>query len=222
MTRYLASTPIWDFPLRLFHWLLMLAIIGAIASGKAENWFVHEKMGLAVLGLIGFRLIWGMIGGHHARFLSFPLRMSSLKAYLRERWSGHRHHRPGHAPTGAWATLLMLAVFGAIAVSGTMSNNDILFEGPLAAWVGNNSDTATEVHEILQWVVFGVIGLHLLAIILYRIWLKINLTPAMITGGVDKQALPISRTKQVFGVVLLLTMVSGAQYLAFLGDRFYF
>ena len=147
MTKYSASTPIWDFPLRLFHWLLMLAIIGAIASGKAENWFVHEKMGLAVLGLIGFRLIWGMIGGHHARFLNFPLRMSSLKAYLRERGSGHRHHHPGHAPTGAWATLLMLAVFGAIAVSGTMSNNDILFEGPLAAWVGNNSDTVTEVRN---------------------------------------------------------------------------
>ena len=200
----------------------MLAVIGAIASGKAENWFVHEKMGLTVLGLIGFRLIWGIIGGHHARFLNFPLRISSLITYLHERRVGDRQHRPGHAPTGAWATLLMLVVFGAIATSGSMANNDILFEGPLAAWVGIYSGTATDIHKTLQWVVFGVIAVHLLAIILYRVWLKINLTPQMITGGGDEHAPPISRAKQVFGAVLLMAMVAGAQSLALIGDRFYF
>lgn len=222
MTRYSSPAPIWDFPLRLFHWLLVLAVIGAIASGKAENWFVHEKMGLAILGLVGFRIIWGVIGGHHARFLNFPLRLSLLITYLRGRWAGDRLYHPGHAPTGAWATLLILVVLGAMAISGTMSNNDILFEGPLAAWVGENSDIATEIHETLELLVFGVIALHLLAIIIYRKWLKIKLVPAMITGGIDDQAPPISRIKQAFGVILLIAMVAGAESLALIGDRFYF
>jgi cytochrome b len=118
--------------------------------------------------------------------------------------------------------LLILVVLGAMAISGTMSNNDILFEGPLAAWVGENSDIATEIHETLELLVFGVIALHLLAIIIYRKWLKIKLVPAMITGGIDDQAPPISRIKQAFGVILLIAMVSGAESLALIGDRFYF
>lgn len=217
-----SSAPIWDFPLRLFHWLLVLAVIGAIASGKTENWFIHEKMGLAVLGLVGFRLIWGFIGGHHARFVRFPLAISSIFAYLRLRWSGDRHYQPGHAPTGAWATLLILVVLGSMAISGSMANNDILFEGPLAAWAGDFSNKASDAHDTLQWAVFGVIVLHLLAIVMYRVWLKIKLTPAMVTGGVDHNATPISLSKQIFGVILLIVMVAGAESLALISDRFYF
>ena len=57
---------IWDLPLRLFHWLLAVAVIVSIGSVKNENMFVHEKSGLTILGLLGFRLVWGLIS-HHAR-----------------------------------------------------------------------------------------------------------------------------------------------------------
>ena len=62
---------IWDLPLRLFHWLLAVAVIVSIGSVKNENMFVHEKSGLTILGLLGFRLVWGVIGSHHARFVHF-------------------------------------------------------------------------------------------------------------------------------------------------------
>lgn len=109
-----------------------------------------------------------------------------------------------------------------MAIFGSMANNDILFEGPLAAWAGDFSSTASDAHNTLQWAVFGVIALHLLAIIIYRVWLKIKLTPAMVTGGINHDAPPISLSKQIFGVILLIAMVAGAESLALIGDRFYF
>ena len=217
-----ATGKIWDIPLRLFHWLLMFAVIGAIFSSKTANWFWHEKMGLTVLGLIGFRIIWGFIGTDHARFSRFPLSPGRVIQYIRLRLAGDRTYTPGHAPTGAWATIILLAVLGAMAGFGTMANNDILFEGPLAAWVGTFTNTATYWHRVLERVLFAALIAHLAAMLTYRIWLKINLVPAMVTGGKDDKAKPFSRRHQMLGVALLLVMVAGAQTLGLLGERYYF
>jgi len=217
---------VWDIPLRLFHWLLMLAVIGAIASGKTQNWFWHEKMGLTVLGLIGFRLIWGVVGTRYARFMP-----RHVIDYIRSRLAGDKSHSPGHAPTGAWATILLLAVLGGMAGFGTMAHNDVLFEGPLAAiangyGAGGFSDTATDWHNALEPVMFAMLAVHIVALLMYRIWLKINLVPAMITGGVtgdeEMSLKPFSKTHQITGVILLLAMIAAAQCLGLIGERYYF
>lgn len=222
---------VWDIPLRLFHWLLMLAVIGAIASGKTQNWFWHEKMGLTVLGLIGFRLIWGVVGTRYARFSSFRLMPRHVIDYIRSRLAGDKSHSPGHAPTGAWATILLLAVLGGMAGFGTMAHNDVLFEGPLAAitngyGAGGFSDTATDWHNALEPVMFAMLAVHIVALLMYRIWLKINLVPAMITGGVtgdeEMSLKPFSKTHQITGVILLLAMIAAAQCLGLIGERYYF
>ena len=110
---------------------------------------------------------------------------------------------------------------------GTMANNDILFEGLLAAWAGDFSNTATDWHEALEPVLFSVLIAHILALLIYRIWLKINLVPAMITGGKDISSplstpVGFSRKHQLAGVILLAVMIAGAQSLGFIGDRYYF
>ena len=74
---------IWDLPLRLFHWLLAVAVIVSIGSVKNENMFVHEKSGLTILGLLGFRLVWGVIGSHHARFVHFVKSPGEVIAYIK-------------------------------------------------------------------------------------------------------------------------------------------
>ena len=65
------SSKIWDLPLRVFHWLFAISIIGSIATGKAENWELHERFGLTILGLLLFRFLWGFIGSETARFATF-------------------------------------------------------------------------------------------------------------------------------------------------------
>ena len=100
---------IWDLPVRIFHWLLFLLIVGAIVSGKvgggAIEW--HGRIGLAIIGLLVFRIVWGFVGSSHARFSSFLPRPSSLRAYLRGAWKG-----VGHNPLGALSVLALLALFG--------------------------------------------------------------------------------------------------------------
>ena len=62
---------VWDFPLRLFHWGLLVSIVGAVVSVKAEALWIHERFGLTVLGLIVFRIFWGFLGGHYSLFRQF-------------------------------------------------------------------------------------------------------------------------------------------------------
>ncbi len=212
---------IWDIPLRVFHWALVLSVIGAIGSAKNGFMFWHEKMGLCIAGLVLFRIIWGFIGSHHARFQHFLVGPGAAMRYLRLRWQGNRDHMPGHAPTGGYATIIILAVLLVMAGLGTMAHDDVLYEGPLAAYVGAFSNDARSYHHLMEKAVFALIGLHLAAMAVYRIGLKINLIPAMVHGGRDEDVPSISNRRQWAGVGLMVVMVVAAQALGLLGDRFY-
>ena len=212
---------VWDLPLRVFHWTLVATTIGAIISSKLGVMFWHEKMGLTILGLVGFRVIWGFVGSYHARFKHFMVGPKAVLRYVNLRRDGDKTYHPGHAPTGAYATVLILLVFGVMAILGTMSNNDILYEGPLAAYVGDFTHDASDYHHIMERAVFLMIFLHLLAMIIYRIALKINLIPPMVHGGRDATVSPPSLKRQVIGIFVLVGMVAAAQSLGLLGDRFF-
>ena len=206
---------IWDLPLRLFHWLLMLAVIGAIASAKLGSTFWHEKAGLSVAALIVFRIIWGFVGSHHARFSNFLTSPLKVFAYIKSRINGDRSHYPGHMPTGAWATVAILLIIGAMATLGMMSTDDVLYYGPLASLVGDFSSTATSLHHMGERAVFAIIGLHVAALVIYFVALKINLLPAMVFGGEDKSVSPISTTRQIAGLVLMATLLLTAHGAAY-------
>jgi len=212
---------IWDLPLRLFHWMLVIAVIGAIASAKAENMFLHEKFGLTVAGLVLFRVIWGFIGSHHARFSRFLVPPVTVMAYMRGRLAGDRQHHPGHAPMGAYATVLILLVLAGMASLGMMSNDDVLFEGPLASYVGGFSDTASTLHHRGEIFLFAMIALHVAAILIYRYALGIRLLPAMIKGGADPGIAPVSSRRQLAGIILLVIAIGAMQLLSLLGDRYF-
>src|SRR5688572_2400570 len=90
---------VWDLPLRIFHWALMISILAAYVTaefGGSEWARVHGWIGSFVLALLVFRVIWGFIGTQHARFLSFIPTPARVAAYLNGRWQG-----AGHNPLGA-------------------------------------------------------------------------------------------------------------------------
>ena len=213
--------PIWDLPLRVFHWSLAIAVFVAIGSAKNGVMYVHEKAGLTVLGLVIFRIIWGFVGSHHARFKNFMTMPKSVLDYIQTRRLGDRQHRPGHAPTGAYATLAILMVLLAMASFGTMANDDVLYEGPLAAYVGDFTNQARRIHHLIEKLVFLLIALHFLAIATYRFKLGIKLIPPMFTGGRDDTIIKISRRHQIFGLVLMAAIVAATQSIGLLGDRFF-
>lgn len=178
---------VWDLPTRLFHWALVLCVVGLVVTanigGNWMNW--HFRLGYSVLTLLLFRLVWGVVGGHWSRFSSFFYRPSRLLAYLRG--EGRPEDTVGHSPTGAlsvWALLLILLLqVGA----GLFSDDEIAFAGPLSAlvssdWVG----MATNYHKnIGKFILIGLVVLHLLAIGYYRWVRKNDLLGPMLSG--DKQ-----------------------------------
>lgn len=174
---------IWDLPLRLFHWLLVMAVVGSFVSvklgGNAMIW--HGRFGYLVLALIVFRLVWGFVGTHHARFTQFIKSPKVIVAYLK-----NPAETPGHSPMGAVSVLVLIALFLAQALAGLFATDDIAFDGPLAKYVASAwVELLTSFHRWNEWVLLALVATHIGAILYYKYAKRINLTSAMITG--DKE-----------------------------------
>ncbi|MFM6985761.1 MAG: cytochrome b/b6 domain-containing protein [Hydrogenophaga sp.] len=175
---------VWDLPTRLFHWALVGCVVGLIVTGNvggnAMVW--HGRLGYAVLTLLLFRVVWGLVGGHWSRFVNFlPAPMATL-AYLRGRTTPV--HSVGHNPLGAWSVWALLLVLLAQVGSGLFADDEIAFAGPLAGlvtgdWVG----TLTRYHKGLgKLVLIALVVLHLAAIAFYELVRRQRLLRPMISG----------------------------------------
>lgn len=179
---------LWDLPLRLFHWALLLLVAGAILSAEladdisgAMDW--HPRFGYAILTLLIFRLIWGVIGSTHARFSSFVRSPGVILNYLRQ-LKTHKGPSIGHNPLGALSVLALLATLLLQATSGLFLNDeDFSLEGPLYKHVSSAvAHLFRELHEINANFIFILIGLHVAAILFYRFVKKDDLVTPMLTG----------------------------------------
>jgi len=132
-----------------------------------------------VLGLLVFRLVWGLFGSSTAQFLRFVRGPGAVLAYLR---SG-RAPRLGHSPLGALSVIAMLISLVVQTLTGLASDDEIFTTGPLAQFLSESQVSwANQIHEWNSKVLFGLIGLHVLAIIYYQWIRRSNLVGAMISG----------------------------------------
>jgi cytochrome b len=182
---------VWDLPTRLFHWSLLALVVAAFVSvkisGNAMVW--HGRIGYAILVLLAFRLIWGVVGGHHSRFANFVKGPGTVLQYFAQLKSGKAPHGLGHNPMGALSVLALLASLLFQAVSGLFTNDDIAFEGPLAKFISNSSSMLlTKLHQWNEKILIAMIILHLAAILFYTFKKKQALIPAMISGDQDLPA----------------------------------
>lgn len=193
--------PVWDAPVRLVHWLLagLIAFSWWSVHNHHTDW--HIWSGCAILTLLIFRLLWGVVGSSTARFASFVRGPKSIMADFRGRWTGI-----GHSPLGA---LSVLVLFGAVAVQvglGLISEDeDGLYTGPLYRLVSTDtSDKARDIHELWFNVILGLIVLHVGAILFYRLRGR-RLTKPMITGRavVDPDAAPMRPGKWWVALICL-------------------
>jgi cytochrome b len=172
---------VWDLPTRLFHWLLVALIAFSWWSAENEELDLHLYSGYAVLTLLLFRLMWGLFGSSTARFASFVRGPSAVLSYLRNPGGW----RPvGHTPIGALSVIAMLGLLVVQVATGLIqTDDDGLIEGPLAPLVSfETSEAAHDVHDFTFDVLLVLIGLHVAAIIFYRLVHGKSLLRAMITG----------------------------------------
>ncbi|RZL02714.1 MAG: cytochrome B [Rubrivivax sp.] len=208
---------LWDLPVRVFHWSLVAAVTTVIVTGKIGGDMMewHGKAGLAIVGLVAFRLSWGFLGSTHARFTSFVPSPARILNYLRGQWRG-----VGHNPLGALSVLALLVVLGVQAGTGLFSNDDIAFAGPLINLVDEDvSHWLTGWHHKLVNMIFALLGLHVAAIVYYVKFKKDNLVKPMVTGWkeVDPKDLATTKMRQagpvafVVSVLIAAAAVYGAQ-----------
>jgi cytochrome b len=193
--------PLWDLPVRLVHWLLagLIAFSWWSVHNHHTDW--HIWSGCAILTLLLFRLMWGVVGSSTARFASFVRGPRTVLQHLRGGWSGI-----GHTPLGAISVLALLAAVAVQVGLGLISQDpDGLYFGPLATLVSSDtSDKARDLHETWFNVLLGLIILHVGAIIFFRFRGR-HLTKPMITGkaALDPHAAPMRPGKWWVAVICL-------------------
>ena len=201
-----SGVAIWDLPTRLFHWLLVILIGFSWWTAEYHYDDLHIWSGIAVLSLLIFRILWGIVGSSTARYASFVRGPKAVFGYLQGSWRGI-----GHSPLGALSVVALLVMIGIQVGLGLFaSDEDGIMQGPLARLVSIDAgDWAREWHEELFNVLLALIGLHVAAIVFYRLRGK-KLVGPMITGrGQLEPGVQPMRPGKWWAAVLCLVIAIG-------------
>jgi cytochrome b len=197
--------PIWDLPIRLFHWLLVL-LLGFMWLSGHQRWLeYHMLSGYAILSLLLWRIAWGFIGSDTARFRFFLKSPVEAVRHLLHITKREPDTEIGHNAAGGWMVLVLLGLLLAQVFTGLAANDDIAFEGPLARLVGKEwSNWLTGRHHFLFQLIQIAAGLHILAILTYAVLKRHDLVRPMITG---KKRMPgAMRAPRIVSSVLALVV----------------
>ena len=186
---------VWDAPVRVFHWLIVLSFAGAWLTAESERWrLLHVTLGYTMAGLVGFRILWGLVGTRHARFSSFVRSPAAVGRYLRAMLRGQPEHHIGHNPAGALAIVALLGLALAIAASGWAVFNDAG-----GGWMEG-------IHEISANVMLAVAGVHVAGVLFASRLHHENLIGAMFTGR--KPGRPEEAVRSAWHSVAVLMLVA--------------
>jgi cytochrome b len=195
---------VWDLPVRLFHWGIAVCF-GVAWFTIGDRWLdFHVFSGYLLGGLLLFRLYWGLYGEPNARFRDFAFGLRAAYGYVVTILRGRPARYLGHNPAGSWAIWLMLVLLLSLVVTGVLTLGGEERHGPFAGWLGFSAGAVLHrVHEILAWVMVGVVAVHLLGVLVESLLHRENLVAAMVTGNKREQgSTPPVHTRS--GVAMLL------------------
>jgi cytochrome b len=202
---------VWDLPIRIFHWALVVLMVFSFTTGKiGGSWMKwHFWSGYAILTLLLFRILWGIVGSTTARFTQFVRGPSAGIEYLRRLFSGSTLADIGHNPVGGWMVVLLIMAVLLQAGTGLFTSDDIDTYAPLAEKVPEAvMSRLSTVHRLWINVILVLVGLHVLASLYYLVIKRQNLIGPMITGH---KALPAADAPRLVmastGLALALLIV---------------
>ncbi len=189
---------VWDIPTRVFHWALALSFAGAFLTAETERYRdLHISLGYLMLGLVGFRLIWGFVGSRYARFSSFTFRPVEVVEYLRSLLKRDPRHYLGHNPAGAVAIFLLLGLTLLAGVSGVLLHFEI------------GGEAFEEVHEVFANGMLAVVLVHIAGVIVSSLLHRENLVRSMVTGYKSGEpAESITRPFAWLGVIMAIVVTA--------------
>jgi cytochrome b len=210
-----ATRRVWDLPVRVTHWLLVLAVAGAYVTHEAGVAYFryHAWCGYAVLVLAVFRILWGFAGTRHARFASFLRGPRATWRYAVGLLRREGQSLPGHNPLGGWMVVAFLLLLLAQAATGLFTNDEIFNTGPLYGYVGDAlSLQLTSWHRrLFDWILVAIVA-HVLAIAAHRVLAGHRLVGPMFTGRKPAALVPRSEaiaTSRLWLAAVLLAGLAG-------------
>lgn len=186
---------VWDAPVRVFHWLAVLCFFGAWITAESERWrLVHVTLGYTLAGLVAFRLLWGLLGTHHARFASFVRGPKAVGRYLASLVRGRPEHHTGHNPAGALAIVGLLALAALVTFSGWATYDEVWGE-----WT-------EDLHEGAANAMMALVLVHVAGVAVSS-WLhRENLVAGMVSGR--KPGTPADALRRSWGGLAALMLAA--------------
>ena len=227
---------VWDLPLRLFHWLLVLSLIASWITAEMglDNWTVqvslgslsigwdvawrqiHFALGYWMIGLLVFRVLWGLVGPRHARFVNFLPSPKRLFSYIGASLRGTAAETVGHNPLGSLMVILMILLIGFQAGTGLFATDDIIWTGPYYPAVTNaTAKYLTRLHHFNFNLILAAIALHLVAIAFHWLVRKHNLVLPMVTGKKPADDVPPGEAisnSQLWKAAMVIAVSAAAAY----------
>ena len=208
----LGKVRIWDRPTRIFHWVLVVLVVVCYLSGDNGRFDIHIPAGQALLVLVVARLLWGFAGSEPSRFRAFVRPVREIAAYVRTLGRRAPGYHAGHNPLGGLSVVAMLLVLLLQAGLGVFAiDTDGLYEGPLSFLVSYDAAReAAELHGDVVDLLLILIGLHLAAILFYRLWKREKLVKPMVTGRAElpSGARPAPRLVSDWRALLVLAIAA--------------
>lgn len=182
----IAQVKVWDLPLRLFHWSLVLSFALAYVLAEFHIMDLHVLVAYFLSALVLFRLVWGFAGSRYARFKSFLFPPHETLAYVKAMRGGNPAHYYGHNPAGALMVFAMLGLLLLSFVTGLVTLAAINYDGPLLFFANRVSDETSyffrHAHSLVVHAALLLVPLHLLGVLSGSLQHKENLVRAMLTG----------------------------------------
>jgi cytochrome b len=195
---------VWDWPVRLGHWLMVGGFILAWLTSESETFrLLHVISGATVLAVATFRLPWGFIGSRYARFVDFVRGPRAVKDYAAGLLKLEPAHHVGHNPAGGWAIVLLLGLAILTGLSGWANYNDI------------GGGFLEELHEGLAVTMLTVVFIHVAGVLSGSLMHGENLVRAMLNGR--KQGMPgeaIRSARPLAGALLLVWVAVAGWWIA--------
>ena len=187
---------VWDLPVRLFHWLLVAGLFGAVIivygfGDHSPQFPYHALFGLTIVLMVVLRIIWGIAGTRYAKFSSFLYGPGKVIGYLKDVFTNGSTSYTGHNPGSSWAIYIMLICILMLGITGYR--------------MGQGAKGVKDFHEFFATLLLVTVGAHILGIIVHTIRKKENITASMIHGKKEveeKDSIPSA--KPIIAILFVL------------------
>jgi cytochrome b len=204
---------VWDLPVRIFHWSLVILFIAAyVTNALGTDYFkYHLWCGYAIIVIVGFRITWGLVGTYHAQFINFIRNPVTTIKYAIQSVKNTEKHYAGHNPLGAVMVIVLLLTVLIQAITGLFTNDEILNVGPLYGYITDElSLKLTSLHRHLFYWILAAVVLHVIAVLAHVFFKRDNIIKAMFTGNKPAKGLEdeksIGSSKIWLAIIILVIL----------------